>query len=110
MRDLLDKIRTVGDSLAPYTRKLVFSFADIARYRKVANNLRRSGASCQELTEDAMLEAAEGIAALCAAWGLTACTCAERLDLSRFGIGHNKCIDDELLLHITRNYSPTRYA
>lgn len=30
-------------------------------------------------------------------WNLELATCAERIDLSEYGIGHNRCIDPELI-------------
>ena len=100
---LLERIRRVGDQIATCTTKLVFSFADIGCYRKVQNNLKRAGIEYREFSEDMMLEAASGIAALCKEWGIAASTCAELLDLSQFGIQHNRCIDDDLILRITKN-------
>jgi len=101
VEDLLVKIQRVGDQIAPFTRKLVFSFADIECYKKVQNNLKRKQMVCSEFTEGQMLETAGRISELCRAWGITAATCAESVDLSRFGIEHNKCIDDELILKIS---------
>jgi len=97
---LMEKAARVGDQIAPCTRKLVFSFADIGNYRKVAANLRRAGVDYVEFDREAMLQAAEGIAALCRRWGIAAASCAEPLDLSAFGIAHNRCIDDELIRRI----------
>jgi len=98
---LLNKIEGVGKQIAPYTTKLVFSFADIIAYRKVHNNMNRYGIKYQEFTKDHMILAAKGISALCKGWKIAASTCAEPLDLSQFGIDHNKCIDEELILQIT---------
>jgi hypothetical protein len=100
---LLDRIRHVGDNLAGYTDRLVFSFADIGPYKKVQSNLARAGFRFRDFTSDETAQAAEGIASLCRGWGIQAFTCAERIDLKRYGIGHNKCIDDALILKITSN-------
>lgn len=37
--DLLMKVQNIGDQLKDYTEKLVFSYADIAMYKKVKHNL-----------------------------------------------------------------------
>jgi hypothetical protein len=100
---LLNRIERVGDQLAPFTQKLVFSFADISTYRKVQNNLARKGIAYQEFRKDLMVEAAQGIGALAKQWGIAATTCAEPISLSQFGIQHNRCIDDDLILRITPN-------
>jgi hypothetical protein len=99
--ELLNRIRRVGDLLARYTDRLVFSFADIAPYKKVQNNLTREGFRFREFAQDEVAQAAEGIASLCKGWGIQAFTCAERVDLDRYGISHNKCVDDDLILRIT---------
>ena len=46
---------------------------------------------------------AAGLSRLLADWRIAAFTCAEAVDLSPHGIGHNRCIDGELLLKISRN-------
>jgi len=94
---LLDRLERVGDLLHPYTGKLVVSFADISTYAKVRRNLDRTGQSWRELTAEEMEECAGRVSALAGKWGLQAATCAETVDLSRFGITHNRCIDDELM-------------
>ena len=40
---MLRKIQNIGDQLKDYTEKLVFSYADIAIYKKVKRNLEASG-------------------------------------------------------------------
>jgi len=100
---LLGRIARVGDQLARYTSRLVFSFVDVEPYRKVRTRLSRSDLAVREFTVDEVAEAAEGISRLCREWGTPAVTCAEKVDLARYGIGHGKCIDDDLILRITRN-------
>ena len=95
---LLEKISRVGEKLSHYTHKLVISFIDINRYRKVKNNLTTSGvAQCREFLRADIKELATGLQQLNSHWGLDIRTCAEEMDLSAFGILPNKCIDDELM-------------
>ncbi len=101
--DLLAKVERIGRELHPYTEKLVFSFADIAGYAKVQKNLERAGVRFREFDASAMQAFAVGLSRMLADWKLTACTCAEAIDLSPYGIGHNRCIDGELLLRISHN-------
>ena len=42
MDDLLEKVENIGDQLNGYTEKLVFSYADIALYKKVKANLEKA--------------------------------------------------------------------
>lgn len=57
--DLLRKIEGIGNQLRGYAEKLVFSFADIASYRKVSGNLTSHGINYQEWTENEMLDFAQ---------------------------------------------------
>lgn len=100
---LIKKIKVVGDSLYRYTSKLVFSFADVLNYKKVQDNLKRKKINYRDFTLQDIYTISKSISNLCKCWGIHAYTCGERIDLSEFGINHNKCIDDDLILKIT-NY------
>lgn len=100
--NLLDKVRKIGDSLIGYTEKLVFSFADIISYKKVKHNLETNGILYQEWTESQM-----EIFAACLSdmnrergWNYELATCGEKIDLRRFGITHNRCIDGDLITRL----------
>jgi hypothetical protein len=95
--ELLRRVQWVGDQIAATTSRLVFSFLDIAAYRRVGPRLRRHDPSLREFTWEEMDEAAEGIAALCRGWGLPAFACAEPIDLARHGIQPSRCIDGDLI-------------
>jgi hypothetical protein len=103
---LISKIQRLGDILHPFTEKLVFSFADIASYKKVSNNLARKAIQYTDFDATAMGEIAKKISEINRPWGLKLATCGETIDLDPFGIEHNRCIDDELILRITK--SPAR--
>lgn len=51
---LLSKIERIAERLHGFTNKLVFSYADIASYRKVRTNLLVSGVPYREWDEDLM--------------------------------------------------------
>ena len=95
---LLSKIELIGDQLLGYTEKLVFSYADILSYRKVKANLEKSHIPYHEWTETQMLEFAKELSALNKKWGYTLATCGEKVDLLQFGIEHNHCVDDTLII------------
>jgi hypothetical protein len=97
---LLAKVARLAAPLKDATRTLVFSFADIARYRSVQRNLKASGARCTEFTPQAMRDFARGLVALNARWGLRLATCAEAIDLSDLGIEHGRCIDARLMARL----------
>ena len=102
--DLLERVERLAQALAGCTTKLVFSFADIAPYRKVAENLRRKGMTWRDFTPDEMRRMAAAIAAICARHGMRAATCGEKADLSAQGVEHNRCTDPELILQLTRRH------
>ena len=95
---LLEKIAHIADALDCYTEKLVFSFADIESYKKVSRNLRLSGINYREWDEESMREFALRLSMLNRDnRNFRLATCAERIDLSEYGIEHNRCIDPELI-------------
>ena len=98
VEDLLGKVEGVGNALKGYTEKMVFSFADIAAYRKVRVNLVNNNIRYREFGESDMLKFAAGIQQLNQNWGYTLATCGEKIDIDQFGIIHNKCIDDDLMI------------
>ena len=93
--ELLGKIQRIAAELNGYTEKLVFSFADIAGYKKVGVNLRNAGINYREWNESEMLEFAAYLHDLNLPMHLA--TCAEKIDLSRYSIEHNHCIDPDLI-------------
>ncbi|MEA2042786.1 MAG: DUF1848 domain-containing protein, partial [Bacteroidota bacterium] len=99
--ELLRKTDNIAKQLKGYTEKLVFSYADIADYRKVAGNMQTI--DYKEFTTESMHQIAAGLQKLNNNWGLEIATCAEKIDLSQYGIKHNKCIDDDLLIKLFGN-------
>ncbi len=99
MDDLLRKIKYIGDKLIGYTEKLVFSFADIASYKKVKNNLDKHQIHYVEWSESMMAEFAERLSKLNRSnWNYILATCGEKINLEKFGIDHNHCVDDNLMI------------
>lgn len=96
--ELLERTHSIGEQLKGYADKLVFSYADIATYRKVANNLTNNGINYREFTEDDMNRFAIELSSMNKTWGYELATCGEKIDLEQYGILHNKCIDDDLMI------------
>jgi len=99
--ELLKKIARIGDQIHAHTEKVVISFIDVLKYPRVRRNLDRAGVKWRAFDEKDIHETAAGIAKLARGWGITTATCAEPADLSVYGIAHNRCIDDELILRVT---------
>jgi DNA repair photolyase len=100
--NLLDKVRNIGDQLKGYTDKLVFSYADILIYKKVKKNLEKEGIPYHEWTEKQMDEFACRLADMNRnrGWNFRLATCGEKIDLKKYGIEHNRCIDADLITRI----------
>lgn len=111
-RELLTRIWRIGNELKRYTDKLVFSFVDVKAYRKVQNNLVKETKSftkenldIAEPTQEQITEIVEGLVKIREAWkkdgwDISMATCAEEVDLNKYGIEHNRCVDGELMKQI----------
>lgn len=109
VRQLLTKVYHVGNQLKGYTDKLVFSFIDVRAYRKVQNNLIKETSFFTSDTVDSaepsgnyLEKLVDGLAKLrdhwkSEGWNITLATCGESIDLEKYGIKHNRCIDGDLM-------------
>lgn len=99
---LLEKIRNIGNQLQGYTEKLVFSYVDIASYKKVRHNLDEYGVHYHEWTENLMKEFAQRLSEMNKelGWNYHLATCGERINLTEYGILHNRCIDGDLITRL----------
>ena len=101
--DLLKKFENIGDQLKGYTEKLVFSYADIAAYKKVKANLQSNGVNYHEWCEGEMVQFASALSSLNKKWNYVLATCGEKINIEQFGIVHNKCVDDDLIIRLAYN-------
>ena len=98
VKDLLEKVRDIGDKIAPFTKRLIFSFVDIEKYTKVRRNLLAGGCTgAREFTDREVAEFCTGLTSLNRQWGLSLSACAEHRDLLGYGIGRGQCISCDLL-------------
>lgn len=97
--DLLRKVQDIGNQLKGYTEKLVFSYADIDAYRKVKSNLRNNGINSHEWSTSEMEEFASRLTEMNQkeGWNYQLATCGEQIDISKYGIQHNRCVDADLI-------------
>ena len=100
--DLLERIAKIGDQLKGYTEKLVYSYADIAAYKKVKSNLDASGIKYKEWETEEMEEMARRLSEMNRerGWGYRIATCGEKIDTRKYGIEHNRCIDGDLIVRL----------
>lgn len=98
--DHLGRILAISDMLKGYCEKLVFSFADIAGYRKVQYNMNQYKVAYEDFTPEKMAQFAKGLKEINSTMGLELATCGEQIDLSSYGIEKNRCIDPDLIAHL----------
>lgn len=99
---LLQKIERIGTEIHGFTEKLVFSFADISSYRKVKANMDRSGILYREWDKTAMEEFTGKLAGLNRdkGWKLKLATCGENINLGKYRVSRNRCIDGDLITRL----------
>jgi DNA repair photolyase len=101
IENLISKIEKIGDKIHNFTEKLVISFVDIDEYRKVRENLNKSGFSdYREFSNNEKKEFANQLSKLNEKWNLNIFTCAEEIDLSEYNIEKGCCIDYFLIAKI----------
>lgn len=88
--------RALAARLGEYTETCTISFLDL--YRSTARRIQPFG--IRTLTADEQAELASCFAEAAKRYGFSINTCAETVDLSRFGISHAHCIDKERLERI----------
>ncbi len=100
--DLLRKVQNIGDQLKEYTEKLVFSYADIALYKKVKYNLESNGIPYHEWETEQMEEFADKLSVMNREhdWNFQLATCGEKINIEKYGITHNRCIDGDLITRL----------
>ena len=106
LKEHIGKISRIAQSLRGYVDKMVFSFTDISRYRKVQFNLDQAKIEWKELDVDGMKVFAKEIRHNIILAGIELATCGEAVDLSEFGIKKNKCVDPELMVKLFSNNKP----
>lgn len=96
----VSQITKIAERLAGYTERLVISFID--RYRKAVMRMEKETGGIFRLHPRAFdaetyRDLAKWIGTFMKTKGISVVTCAEDIELGEYGIGHGKCIDDELI-------------
>ena len=87
----------IAQALEGYTEKCVISFVDT--YAKNRSNMEKLNTSVPE--GEKLFSFAGKLSQIAREHGMVMATCAESADLEQFGIGHNRCIDGELIERIS---------
>lgn len=88
-----EKFKALAERLSGHTEKCIFSFIDI--YTKNKKNMDARSAYVPETGRQ--IELAAYIAEICKENGIKAETCAENINLEKYGIEHGRCVDARLL-------------
>lgn len=83
--------RMLAERLGPYTEKCTVSFLDL--YRNTARNTKPL--NIQPETQAQQIEIMQRFLEIANEYGLYIDTCAEEIELEKFGISHAHCIDKE---------------
>ena len=102
-KEILKKYGTVMHDLYPQSFRekdlLGTPFALCLDYKKISKNIKQL--NIKEISAEEMCIMAEYFADTAKKYNLKIESCAEQIDLERFGINHGKCIDNELIEKIT---------
>lgn len=115
--NLLERISKIANHLILYTDKLVYSYVDIAIYKNVLKNILKNiikedesifnskNILKSEFNIEQKIEFAEKIQKLSKDWrkinpNFKILTCSEDIELEKYDISHNKCIDDDLIIKL----------
>lgn len=93
----LKAFEEIAGKLCNYTEKVIISFVDL--YGKTKRNT--AGLNIVDMTENQMTAMAQQMAKIAENYHLTIETCAEQIDLQKYGIAHGSCIDSKLIERIT---------
>ena len=89
----ISNFETIAGELYKHTKKCVISFIDM--YAKTKKNTTKF--MIREPTLDEIEDICDGLSKINHRYELELATCCEKIDLERYGIKHNSCIDRSLI-------------
>ena len=92
----LKAFKSIAESLNGYTDKCVISFIDI--YPKNKKNIEKMDQF--DLDKEELIKFVKKLNEIALKNNIKISTCAEKIDLSNYGICHNSCIDKDLIENI----------
>lgn len=93
----IERFSYIASKLHGYTRECTFSFIDL--YTKVQTNTK--ALNIRECRPEEIDQIASAFSCIAKEKGLVLRTCAEAVDLQKYGIEHGCCIDGKLISEIT---------
>lgn len=100
---LVNKVHNLMKQLTGYTEKLVISFYRSDEYKHALKRMQENKIDPRDFKPGDVSFIAAQLGALGKKYNMNVATCADKGDLSLFGIDHNKCIDDELIKRLFRD-------
>jgi hypothetical protein len=94
----IDKFEKLASALKGYTEKVTFSFIDF--YKRITENIKLLEVIEISIEEKNVI--AQNFSEIAQNNNFLIDTCAEDIDLSKYGITHARCIDDRLISKIIR--------
>ena len=109
-----ERFAWIARELAGHTNRVVVSIVD--SYRKAEGRMKEleeKGAGIIECQSEQLERLMGDLAAIAGSSGMEIRSCAEELDLSRYGIRPGKCVDDELIrrafgIHVSDKKDPSQ--
>ena len=92
-----ERFAYIADQLKEHVCECVFSFIDL--YDKVRNNVK--GLNIQACSPEEIEHIASAFSRIAKEHGIRLRTCAEAVDLEKYGIEHGCCVDGRLISEIT---------
>lgn len=93
----IDRFSYILEKLCGFTRECVFSFIDL--YEKVKTNIK--GLNIRECSPEEIDQISSSFSTIANKRGLRLRTCAEAVDLEKYGIAHGCCVDGKLISELT---------
>ncbi len=100
-KELLGKIEHIGNRIADSVSRLTVSF--FSPYKAALKRMQRKGIIPLAPSDTDLEVIGSGLAALGKKWGIEVVSCAEKNDLSRFGIPPGSCIDPAIIARCARH-------
>ena len=93
----VNNFKYIAQRLSGFTRKCVISFVDY--YKKTIKNM--SDINYLQISDDQIYELSKILHSICKIYKINIASCAEEIDLRKYGIKHGSCIDDKLIEEIS---------
>jgi len=92
----INTFNNIARELSGSTKRCVISFVDL--YKKAVGNM--SSINLSKNANSEIIEISKTLSNISSNYDIELTSCAEEIDLKKYGIAHGKCIDDKLIYEI----------